>query len=407
MNSNAAARPRTTRRLTPLRIAAMSTALVVVAGGSAVAVAHKTVTLDVDGEVVQVSTFAGSVEGVLADNDVTVGERDEVVPSLEESLRSGDEVVVRTARQVTVDADGDEARVWTTALTADEVLATLAGRGDDVRLVASRSSSAERADLSVLLADAGPVLVLADGETHEVADGSQGLSSVLAGLDLTVGELDRVSVGTDEDSGQLTVVLERVTAEERTSTREIEFESRTEQTDELFVGESRVATEGRPGERTRVHRLILVDGEEESRVLLSDRVTREPRTHVVQEGSKARPAPRPTATRAPSSSSGSSSGSGGGSSSSGGSSSGTSSSVGDDVWAQLARCESGGNPSIVSSNGLYHGLYQFRVDTWRSVGGSGLPSEATPAEQTERAKILQARSGWGQWPACSSKLGLR
>ena len=77
------------------------------------------------------------------------------------------------------------------------------------------------------------------------------------------------------------------------------------------------------------------------------------------------------------------------------------------TWDKLAQCESGGNPSIVSSDGLYHGLYQFSVATWRSVGGTGLPSQASAAEQTKRAKILQARSGWGQWPHCSAKLGLR
>ncbi|NHB84791.1 hypothetical protein G7085_09740 [Tessaracoccus sp. HDW20] len=77
------------------------------------------------------------------------------------------------------------------------------------------------------------------------------------------------------------------------------------------------------------------------------------------------------------------------------------------MWARLAQCESGGNPRIVSSNGLYHGLYQFTVSTWRSVGGSGLPSRASAAEQTKRAKMLQAKAGWGQWPACSRRLGLR
>ena len=60
----------------------------------------------------------------------------------------------------------------------------------------------------------------------------------------------------------------------------------------------------------------------------------------------------------------------------------------------------------MSSNGLYYGLYQFSLSTWRGVGGSGLPTEATPAEQTMRAQALQARSGWGQWPACAAKLGL-
>lgn len=77
------------------------------------------------------------------------------------------------------------------------------------------------------------------------------------------------------------------------------------------------------------------------------------------------------------------------------------------VWKKLAKCESGGNPRIVSSSGRYHGLYQFSVSTWRSVGGKGLPSRASAKEQTKRAKILKNRSGWGQWPACSRKIGLR
>lgn len=66
----------------------------------------------------------------------------------------------------------------------------------------------------------------------------------------------------------------------------------------------------------------------------------------------------------------------------------------------IADCESGGDPKIVSSNGLYHGKYQFHPDTWESVGGKGLPSEAPEAEQDYRAALLYERSGPGQWPVC-------
>ncbi|HMT04731.1 MAG: transglycosylase family protein [Solirubrobacterales bacterium] len=66
----------------------------------------------------------------------------------------------------------------------------------------------------------------------------------------------------------------------------------------------------------------------------------------------------------------------------------------------IADCESGGDPNIVSSNGLYHGKYQFHPDTWESVGGKGLPSEAPEAEQDYRAALLYERSGPGQWPVC-------
>lgn len=69
---------------------------------------------------------------------------------------------------------------------------------------------------------------------------------------------------------------------------------------------------------------------------------------------------------------------------------------------KIASCESGGDPEVVSSNGLYHGKYQFHADTWASVGGKGLPSKAPEVEQDYRAALLLARSGPGQWPVCGA-----
>ena len=73
-------------------------------------------------------------------------------------------------------------------------------------------------------------------------------------------------------------------------------------------------------------------------------------------------------------------------------------------WGALAKCESGGNPNVVSSNGLYHGLYQFDAQTWQSVGGSGVASQASASEQTQRAKILYSQRGSQPWPVCGRNL---
>lgn len=80
--------------------------------------------------------------------------------------------------------------------------------------------------------------------------------------------------------------------------------------------------------------------------------------------------------------------------------------AGGSVWDQLAKCESGGNWAINTGNGYYGGL-QFTLGSWQGVGGSGYPNQASREEQISRAQILQSRSGWGAWPACSAKLGLR
>lgn len=78
-----------------------------------------------------------------------------------------------------------------------------------------------------------------------------------------------------------------------------------------------------------------------------------------------------------------------------------------DVWARLAACESGGNPRAHSASGLYHGAFQFSLPTWHSLGYRGNPADHSYATQLEAAQRLQARSGWGQWPRCSRRLGLR
>ena len=75
---------------------------------------------------------------------------------------------------------------------------------------------------------------------------------------------------------------------------------------------------------------------------------------------------------------------------------GTSTTPPDSVWDKIAKCESGGNWSINTGNGYYGGL-QFSAATWRSVGGPGLPHQNSREVQIKYAKILQARSGWGQW----------
>ncbi|HET6570807.1 MAG TPA: transglycosylase family protein [Solirubrobacterales bacterium] len=66
----------------------------------------------------------------------------------------------------------------------------------------------------------------------------------------------------------------------------------------------------------------------------------------------------------------------------------------------IGACESGGDPTAVSSDGSYRGKYQFDYGTWASVGGSGDPAEAPEAEQDYRAALLYARSGSSPWPVC-------
>lgn len=75
-------------------------------------------------------------------------------------------------------------------------------------------------------------------------------------------------------------------------------------------------------------------------------------------------------------------------------------------WDALAQCEAGGNWSINTGNGYYGGL-QFSASSWRAVGGQGLPHQASRETQIAMGERLRSSQGWGAWPACSRRLGLR
>lgn len=375
--ADAPARASRGRRLVlPAAVAAV--ALVVGGGTAAYAAAHKTVTLDVDGQLRQVSTFAGSVEGLLHDEGVVLGARDDVQPH--GRLTDGATITVRSAHQIRISQDGEQRTVWTTALTADEALDLLAARDPDVQLVASRSASGGRPQLTLDLSVDGKVTILVDDERIVVEDARTTVAEALdqAGVELT--DLDQVSLRNDVH-GHPVVVVTRVVVKDETYWSKVKFSTTTREDPDRYEGDEVVLTKGVMGTRAIVERVTYVDGVETSRVRLSDEQTKKPVTQVVAVGTKERPVAK--SNPGP---------------------------IGDTRdadslnWAALAQCESGGNPTIVSANGLYHGLYQFSVGTWASVGGSGLPSQAPAAEQTARAKMLYLRSGAGQWPHCGPRL---
>lgn len=68
--------------------------------------------------------------------------------------------------------------------------------------------------------------------------------------------------------------------------------------------------------------------------------------------------------------------------------------------ASIRACESGGDYQAVDASGTYYGAYQFDFQTWGSVGGSGSPAAASPAEQDYRAALLYSQRGSSPWPVC-------
>jgi resuscitation-promoting factor RpfB len=356
----------------------LGTAAVIGAGAFA-ATAGSTVEVLADGEVHELRVTSGTVADALDDAEVAVAADDDVHPDLDTEVEGDLRVVVTRAITVEVVVDGEEPVTVTAPVASVEGAVRLAGLADlrTEGAVATPTWHDPISDGDVISIQRPVEVTLeVDGGERTVVTLAAQVEDLLSLNDVELGPDDRVS---PDPSAALradqTITVERVEYVESTEVVVLARGEVRRNSSTLDRGRTRVEAEGRDGMRRDEYLLTLVDGEEFERELLGSEVVTEPRDRVVLVGTRA-PAPA----GAPSS--------------------------GSSVWDRLARCESGGNWQMNSGNGYYGGL-QFHPQTWRSVGGSGLPHQASKAEQIHRAQILQSRSGWGQWPACSRKLGLR
>lgn len=85
--------------------------------------AQKEVKLLVDGNTLETKTFACDVEALLQEKDVVLGPRDQVLPALTTRLEKGQTVMVQRAVDVTLLVGGQQQQVQTAAATVQEALA--------------------------------------------------------------------------------------------------------------------------------------------------------------------------------------------------------------------------------------------------------------------------------------------
>lgn len=73
------------------------------------------------------------------------------------------------------------------------------------------------------------------------------------------------------------------------------------------------------------------------------------------------------------------------------------------LLACIRSYEQGADGYATDTGNGHYGAYQFDLSTWRSVGGTGNPAHASPAEQDARAWALYLSRGLQPWPTPSRR----
>jgi uncharacterized protein YabE (DUF348 family) len=368
------------RKIIPV-VAAGATALALAGTTFGYANLNKSVTLSVDGQTTEVRTSAGTVAALLRSKGIEVNGHDVVAPNLDAKVEDGTRIAVKFGRQVTFTIDGAAQTIWTTATTVDDALTALGMSLTGAELSTSRSSGIGRQGLTIVIATQKKIIIIDAGKKRTITTTGQTLADALTAAKIKVDANDELSASPKTrlvDGAKYTFTDVEISS--KTKKLKVDFDTVRKESSKLKKGVTKVDTPGERGVRAVTYKIVRHNGEIVKRAKIKSKLINKPVTEIILVGTK-------KTTTAKKSSGGPSTPSG-------------------SVWDKLAQCESGGNWSINTGNGYYGGL-QFSLSTWRAYGGSGMPNEASREQQIAIAKKLQADAGWGAWPACSSKLGLR
>lgn len=353
-----------------LVLAALLTCL---AGAGFVALASsKTVTLNVDGAAVSVTTMKSRVAEVMNENGFTVGERDELIPGPGSPVHDADTIVLRRSRPLQISLDGNQpTEVWTTAATVDGALAQLAML-DTAPTAAARGSRVPLQGMALPVVSAKTVQIDDGGVPSTVRLAAPNVGGLLAAAGVPLQQRDAVvpdAASPVTDGMQIRVT--RIRLEKVTERVPLEPVARRIEDPTMNISRQVVEDPGAPGVQDVTFDVAVVNGVPTGRLPVANTVVTPARDAVLRVGAK-------PGTEVPPVSNGR-------------------------AWDAIASCESGNNWAINTGNGYYGGV-QFDQGTWERNGGlryAGRADLATREEQIAIAEVTRARQGWGAWPVCS------
>ena len=366
----------------PLRMATGSMLATLLVGGGLAVVNKKDVTIDVNGQQMDLVTMSNSVEGALKQAGIKIGPDDLIVPSPSERLTRTESIKVRSAKSVAVVVDGQEKTIKSTALTVDELVSEIGseiGGVNEGDLLSKGRDTVIPADGMKLDITRPKVVSINDGgDVTYTQMAASNVGDLLRRRNINLNPEDVVTPSiTSPVKAGMDVRIDRVRTDQVRETVPFEAPANYKDDATAFEGDEVVEEAGTPGSKEVKRSIRIVNGKEESNTVISEKEVTPAKPATVKRGTKAK-------SSAPSVANGS-------------------------VWDSLAQCEAGGNWAINTGNGFSGGL-QFTPSTWLAYGGGQYAPQAhlaTREQQIAVASKVQAGQGWGAWPACTAKLGLR
>ncbi|WP_100011825.1 ubiquitin-like domain-containing protein [Lentibacillus sediminis] len=240
-----------------------------------------------NGEKQTVETHTNTVEELLAEVGITVGEHDALSHNASTPVENGMEITYETAKQIYVTVDGEKEEYFTTTDTVNAFLKehNLFFSSKDVM---SHDQQTQIEDgLHIDVTKAFQVTINDGGKEKQVWATGGTIKELLKEKNISVDDLDEVKPKLGKEISKDTEVsIVRIEKETEEVTETVAFDTVTRNDSTLTKGEEKVISEGDEGTIVKKYEITYENGEEVDRELISEEVTEESSNRVVAVGTK-------------------------------------------------------------------------------------------------------------------------
>ncbi|WP_369901550.1 ubiquitin-like domain-containing protein [Bacillus manliponensis] len=272
------------------KLALQVTSVLIISGSigtAAYAATTDKVILEIDGKKQEVYTYAGNVKELLQNENIKIGEEDVVAPNLSTKIKGEMKIVVEKAKPFTITIDGEERAVKSTVKTVQNLLTEEGIEvGEHDKVYPSLHEELQK-EQDIVIQRAFPVMLHVGGEEEQLWSTSTTVADFLKERQVVIGELDRVEPALHEEIQKDTVVkVVRIEKVIDVVEAAIPFSSVNKEDSSLFVGTKKVTQEGIQGKKKTTFEVVKENGNEVSRTVQKEETLLQPKEQVVSIGTK-------------------------------------------------------------------------------------------------------------------------
>ena len=247
----------------------------------------KTVALTLDGQERVIKTHANTIQELFNDLDISLRSEDYLSLAANAEVKNNLAIVWKPAKQVEVIQNQEQKTYWTAADTVGDFLKEqniVLNEHDQLNL---NPDAKLKKDMKIAIQRAFPLKLVVGGKKQDVWSTSTTVADFLSQQGITLNELDRVEPELNQTVTK-NAVINVIRVEKVTDVVEepINYAVITKKDSNLEKGKQKVVNEGQEGLLSKRYEVVLENGKEVSRKLVSEKKMKEKQDKVVAMGTK-------------------------------------------------------------------------------------------------------------------------